>query len=193
MVEYEHQKDLANRIIKSGIIGSHEGNHLMNVAPEMFYNRLKHHYPQAGWDAFLQKHGARYVGLMGDFVIKEMLMGQKFEIFLKGDEGKDVLIDGKWWDIKTSMSGEPKVMANQIRHPETYGFIFCYYDPPDRLLIQQYDLAEDVFNQVNFKKKGDQLRFKTVQFDCYMPPEKKKRWDGKSYQGEEIDKFLGLK
>src|SRR3972149_708097 len=112
MVDYQHQKALANRIITSGIVGTHEHNHLMNVPAERFY-RLKQFFP-AEWDRFIERHGARFVGLMGDYVIKEMLMGERLEIKLKGDEGKDVFIQDKWWDIKTSLSGTPRIMANQI-------------------------------------------------------------------------------
>lgn len=186
-------KDLANRIITSGIVESHKGSHLMNESAEHFHFRLKNHFPPE-WDLFLRKHGARFVGFIGEYAIKEVLLKVPFVIKLQGDEGKDIEVDGKWWDIKTGFSSSPMLMANSIRHAETYGYIFCHYDPPDVLRIIQTNTAEEVWQESNFKKAGTELKWRPLKFDAYIPPDKtNKRWDGKSSKDGELEKFFGLK
>jgi hypothetical protein len=172
--------DLKNRIEQSGIVDSHGKGNLMNMNNNYFHNRLITYFPD--WSDFLKKHGARFVGFVGHYVICDLLK-IPFEIKLKGDDGKDIFHNDKWWDVKTGFSSSAGIPANTIRHPETYGYIFCYYSPSDRLVILQTNTVEEVWRPQNFKAKGTALKWRDVAFDCYMPPDKFK---------QNIDEFLGL-
>lgn len=180
IITKENLEDLKNRIERSGIVDTHGKGNLMNMDNEYFYKRLINYFPE--WSGFLRKHGARFVGYVGHYVICGLIKSP-FEIKLKGDDGKDIFHDGNWWDVKTGFSSSAGLPANTPKHPETYGYIFCYYSPPDRLTILQTNTKDEVWNEDNFKAKGTSLRFRDVQFDCYMPPEKRR---------EDIDKFLNL-
>lgn len=194
-LNYSQLEDLRNRITVSGIIESHRGSHLMNESADYFHSRLKNNFPvNCGWEDFFKKHGARFVGFVGEYVVKEILLKVPFVIKLRGDKGKDIEINGKWWDVKTGFGSSPMLMASSIRHPETYGYIFCHYEPQGSILrIIQTNTAEEVWDKNNFKPAGTKLKYRDLKFDTYMPPDKTNKRGGLADNDIAIKEFLGLK
>ncbi len=130
------------------------------------------------WKDFIRDYSSHFVAAFGELKIYERFgldFYKKKVVRWKSDRGKDVLINDKWWDVKTGIvvqepdkNYEPATFAKREKTSLANGYIFCAWRPPNLIYLIQANLRIEMI----LKLKGSPKKCFGTWFDDSLVAER---------------------
>ncbi len=142
-------------------------------------------FPQ--WKNFILDFSSHFISAFGELKVYEKFgldFYKKQIVRWESDKGRDVLIDNKWWDVKTGVviqkpneNYEPATFQKREKTSLADGYIFCAWQPPNLIYLIQANLR----TEMTLKLKGSPKKCFGTWFDDSLVADMNLSFDFNNY------------